>query len=71
MKADKVGYSGNGYYGLKTKSFTRKVKFVKNGNFPLLKKKGKTLIYAKTLNYDKKTKIGKVKYQFVNTKDFV
>jgi hypothetical protein len=66
------------YYGVKTKTFVRKVKFTKSGNYPVLKKKGMKLVYSKAYT-DKSTgkpkldskKYGKVRYVMINKSEFV
>lgn len=57
--------------GMKVKTLYRSVKFKKDGCFPKVRKAGKVLVYAKTMKYNPKTMKGKVKYQFIDRKDWV
>lgn len=66
------------YYGVKTKTFVRKVKFTKSGNYSVLKKKGMKLVYSKA--YTNKTtgkpkldskRCGKVRYVMIRKEEFV
>jgi hypothetical protein len=72
----------SGYYGSKTKTFVRKVKFKSigkgKGNYPILKKKGLMCVYSKAYTdkltgkpkLDKKG-YGKVRYTMIRKEDFV